>query len=118
MLSCCLLEVAAHNAAGWIHGSIVRSPSGSRGHGPQRVPVGGAKAQCEIEDPIDRALFKEQMCRELDLQLSIDLTTHDGVNSAEGKGDGQLPNCIGWWHAGGAALLLVVRVQGDCEIPL
>lgn len=45
LLSGCLLEVAAHNAAGWmdgwIHGSIARSPSGSRGHAPQRVPVGG-----------------------------------------------------------------------------
>jgi hypothetical protein len=63
----------------------------------------------EIDAPIDRALFNNgSMGRELDSQLTIDLTTHEMVHD---QLDGGLVACrrgrLCWWFA----------CRGDCEIP-
>jgi hypothetical protein len=104
LLSCWRLQLIMQLSSvdGWIHGSIAGSPSGSRGHGPQRVPVGRARAARELalsparDAPIDRALFSGDQWagRGLDLQLTIDLTAHQMVAW-------RWP--IGWWHAAGGA---------------
>lgn len=100
--------------AGCLDGSMDRSPGPLQAreamHHNVSLSEGSQRPRTsEIDAPIDRALFNNgSMGRELDSQLTIDLTTHEMVHD---QLDGGLVACrrgrLCWWFA----------CRGDCEIP-